>query len=188
MASIQDAWQWAVNKCNEANIGYSQPYRNQQTVNGITYYDCSSFINYALLAGGFSTPQYAPEHNAFTTFTMGAELLRLGFKKVTDGSMKPGDIGVRNDSTMEHTEMIYQVAADGKSAQWMGAHSPNVPLADQVSITPAWVAQWFTDVYRYEDGAEPGPGPEPTPKPKPGPKLTPEMMYIPNVYRNPYRL
>ena len=53
MASIQTAYEWAIEKCNAPNIGYSQANRMEKTVNGITYYDCSSFIWFALKAGGF---------------------------------------------------------------------------------------------------------------------------------------
>lgn len=42
MPSIQQAYNWAVETCANENVGYSQEYRNQQTVKGITYYDCSS--------------------------------------------------------------------------------------------------------------------------------------------------
>lgn len=156
MPSITKAWTWARDTCNRANVGYSQTYRNQQTVGGITYYDCSSFINFALLAGGFTTPSYAPSHNSFTTWTEPAELMRLGFKKVTDGTLKVGDIGVSNTSSMQHTEMVYAVS--GNLGQWMGAHTDSYALADQVSITSAWVGNWFTDLYRYEgedEGTEP---------------------------------
>ena len=52
MPDINKAYSWAIQTCNAPNVGYSNAYRNQQTVGGITYYDCSSFINYALLAGG----------------------------------------------------------------------------------------------------------------------------------------
>ena len=51
MPDINAAYTWAVNCCNLPNVGYNNDYRNQRTVNGITYYDCSSFINYALLFG-----------------------------------------------------------------------------------------------------------------------------------------
>lgn len=153
MPSIQDAWQWAVNTCNASNVGYSQAYRNQQTVNGITYYDCSSFINYALLAGGFSTPSYAPDHNAFTTYSEPTVLSNLGFHRVTDGTLKAGDIGVSNNSRQQHTEMIYAVNNSGTAAQWMGAHSPNYALDRQVSIGTYWSANWFDTLWRYENGA-----------------------------------
>ena len=53
MPDINRSYSWAINTCNADNVGYSQSYRNQKTVNGITYYDCSSFIWYALKAGNF---------------------------------------------------------------------------------------------------------------------------------------
>ena len=34
--NIQVSYQWAIDTCNKKNVGYSQTYRNQQTVNGIT--------------------------------------------------------------------------------------------------------------------------------------------------------
>lgn len=159
MPSITDAWQWAVNTCNASNVGYSQSYRNQQIVNGITYYDCSSFINYTLLAGGFSTPSYAPDHNAFTTWSEPTVLKNLGFTQVTDGTLKAGDIGVSNNSSMQHTEMVY--AIDGNRGQWMGAHTDAYALANQVSITTYWSTNWFDQLWRYGDGAEGTDTPDP---------------------------
>ena len=159
MPSITEAWKWAVNTCNAPNVGYSESYRNQQTVNGITYYDCSSFINYALLAGGFSTPGYAPDHNAFTTWSESTVLSNLGFKRVTDGTLKAGDIGVSNNSTMKHTEMVYTV--DGNKGQWMGAHTDVYAFPNQVSITDYWSTNWFDELWRYNDGAEGGSDPYP---------------------------
>lgn len=175
MPHIDTAWKWAVNTCEANNVGYSQAYRNAQTVNGITYYDCSSFINYALLAGGFSTPGYAPNSNAFTTWSMGQVLLNLGFHKVTDGSLKPGDIGVSNNSSMQHTEMVYQVSSDGKTAQWMGAHTDSYSLPNQVSITSYWSKLWFDTLYRYENGAT---GSDPTPEDKPNTGLRVSVYVI----------
>ena len=129
MLDINKAYSWAIQTCNANNVGYSQSYRNQQTVGGITYYDCSSFINYALLAGGFETPKYAPNHNAFTTATEANELIRLGFVEVdANGEYKAGDIGLSSG----HTEMCYQ-GGQGKGI-FMGAHTPNASLNNQVSI------------------------------------------------------
>lgn len=148
MPDINLAYQWAIEICNAPNIGYSQAYRNQQTVDGITYYDCSSFINYSINAGGFITPDYAPDHNAFTTFTMGAVLLSLGFVRHQPSEpWLPGDILVRNNAYGEHTEMVY------RDRYTMGAHGTGYPLADQVSIkdTPSNPATW-DDCYRYEGG------------------------------------
>lgn len=174
---MQAVLEWVYNTCNRADVGYSQTYRNQQTVNGITYYDCSSFINYALLAGGASTPSYAPNNNAFVTWNMGAELERLGFKVVTDGTLKAGDIGVSNNATSQHTEICYTTNGNN-IGQWAGAHSPYVPLQDQVSITPAWRGNWFDVLYRYEWEA-PDPPPEPTPTKK---KMPLWMMINPYLY------
>lgn len=155
MPNINLAYTWAINTCNAPNIGYSQTYRNQRTVNGVTYYDCSSFINYALLAGGFSTPSYAPSHNAFTTVTEGSALTGLGFTEYdTDSSFvwKAGDIGWKSG----HTEMCYQ-GGTGK-AIFMGAHTSNATLANQVSIgsssgNSSYVRSDFTKCYRYSDEA-----------------------------------
>lgn len=152
MPSINSAYTWAVNCCNAPNVGYSNIYRNQQTVNGITYYDCSSFINYALLAGGWSTPQYAPSHNAFVTYPDMYNILpQLGFTRVTDGIIKPGDIGLSET----HTEMCYQGGVG--SAIFMGAHTSNAPLSGQVSIGSssgdATYKKTFPTIWRYGEGA-----------------------------------
>lgn len=145
MPNLNGAYNWAIQKCNEQNIGYSQAYRNQQTVNGITYYDCSSFINYALLAGGWSTPQYAPNNNAFTTYTQASVLTSLGWEEVSaTGEYKPGDIGL-SDS---HTEMCY-TGGQG-SGVFMGAHTDEAPLADQVSINN--FTQSFPRLFRFGGG------------------------------------
>lgn len=152
---LNKAFTWAVQTCNAPNIGYSQAYRNQRTVNGITYYDCSSFINYSLLAGGWSTPNYAPNHNAFTTSSMISELLALGFKEVpADGDLLPGDVGWRTG----HTEMCYK-GGKGKGV-FMGAHTDNASLANQVSIgssggNPNYESSW-SRVFRYGDGGASG--------------------------------
>lgn len=146
MPDINRAYSWMIETCNAPRVGYSQAYRNQQTVGGITYYDCSSSINYALLAGGFETPLYAPTRNAFTTVSMGAELIRLGFVEVpASGIILPGDIGWKHG----HTEMCYEGGTG--SGIFMGAHTDNAPLADQVSIAFGIQARW-SKIYRYGDG------------------------------------
>ena len=65
MPDIQKAYNWAIGTCNAPNVGYSQAYRNQRTVNGITYYDCSSFIWYALMAGDFQVVYMAVYHRQY---------------------------------------------------------------------------------------------------------------------------
>lgn len=151
MPNIDRAYSWAIATCNAPNVGYSQNYRNQRTVNDITYYDCSSFINYALLAGGFDTPTYAPNNNAFTTYTEADVLLSLGFNEVlSTGEYLAGDIGLSSG----HTEMCYS-GGQGKGV-FMGAHTSNAILANQVSIgssdgNPDYQRS-FTRLFRYGSG------------------------------------
>ena len=152
---LKMAYDWAIKTCNEPNVGYSQAWRNAQVVNGVTYYDCSSFINYALLAGGYKTPGYAPNSNAFTTFTMGDVLLALGARRLSPNeAWKAGDILVANNETAEHTEMVYSGGAKGQGGVTMGAHTDDASLPNQVSInnyisTPTSPIRW-DDLYRLE--------------------------------------
>lgn len=152
MPNFDDFYTWCINCCNSANVGYSQEYRNQRTINGITYYDCSSFVNYALLAGGWQTPGYAPNHNAFTTSTMVNVILNLeGWSEVNaSADYRAGDIGWK----VGHCEVCYQGGV-GKGI-FMGAHTANATLANQVSIgsskgDPTYQRS-FTRLFRYEDG------------------------------------
>lgn len=134
MATISGAHEWAVNECNKPNVGYNQDYRNQQTVDGITYYDCSSFIFYALKAGGFDViGAQGGSTWPFTTYTMGAVLTVLGFTRYTNINIPwySGDILLLPDDTPTvhaHTMMCYQ------GRRLMGARNSYVPLAEQVSI------------------------------------------------------
>lgn len=148
---INKAYQWAINTCNAPNVGYSMntSWREGLTVNGITYYDCSSFIFYALKNGGFPV-----SGSAFTTRSMIPILLNLGFtEKPIGGEWVAGDILWRSG----HTEMVYQ----GGIAQGytMGAHTDEFPLAEQVSIytSPSPAGDWQR-LFRYGNGATGGYG------------------------------
>lgn len=157
MPDLNRMFSWAVTTCNAPNIGYSQTYRNARTVNGITYYDCSSFVNYALLAGGFSTPGYAPKNNAFTTYTEAEELLRLGFVEVqATGIYLPGDIGLAT----AHTEICYKGGTG--NGVFMGAHTSNAALPYQVSIGSSSggteYRRSFPRLFRYGSGGASGYG------------------------------
>lgn len=147
MASIQTAYEWAIEKCNAPNIGYSQANRMEKTVNGITYYDCSSFIWFALKAGGFDVVKANGGSTwAFTTGTMANALRLLGFIKMgTAQPWKPGDVLIRTG----HTEMAFD------SNHTMGAHSSKVPLEQQVSINsnPSSASSWL-ELWRYGGGAK----------------------------------
>ena len=143
MPSISAAYQWAINTCNNPNVGYSTIYREQETVNGITYYDCSSFIWYALQAGGF--PLTPPP---FTTADMVGILLSIGFVNVDiHGQWMAGDIIWKPG----HTEMVY-TGGTGQGIS-MGAHSDSLPLADQVSINSYYSTDaGYTYLLRYSGG------------------------------------
>lgn len=152
MPSLDASYSWAINTCNAPNVGYSQAYRNQQTVDGVTYYDCSSFIWYALQAGGFDVltayrtavgEEYSG--NAITTSTERAFLLALGFVEVPiGGSWSAGDILWRSG----HTEMVYQ--GGNASGITMGAHTANALFPNQVSINDhtSYASSW-SRLYRF---------------------------------------
>ena len=152
MPDINTAYSWSITTCNAPNVGYSQDYRNQRTVNGITYYDCSSFIWYALKAGGFDVEAaylaalgYAYSGNAITTSAERAWLTALGFTQQNiNGTWQAGDILWRSG----HTEMVYTGGTG--SGVTMGAHSAGYSLAKQVSINDhtSYASSW-TSLWRY---------------------------------------
>lgn len=159
MPDINASYRWAVATCNDPNVGYPDlathpEWRNQVTVDGITYYDCSSFIWYALIAGGFDcVTAHGGNTWPFVTSEMDTVLHNLGFTEVPlTGEILPGDIGVHNrGSAGGHTEMCYR----GGTAQgiFMGAHGHWRPLADQVSINASitYGTNW-EKIYRYQGG------------------------------------
>lgn len=157
MPDINLAYKWAIDTCNAPKVGYSQAYRNENTVGGITYYDCSSFIWYALKAGDFPITEayqkvmgFAYSGNAIVTAYEQPWLKELGFvQQDINGKWERGDILWRPG----HTEMVY-TGGTGEGVT-MGAHTANTTLANQVSIngaaTPA--SKWST-LWRYP-GDEP---------------------------------
>lgn len=161
MANLNKSYSWAIQTCNAPNVGYSQSYRNQQTIGGITYYDCSSFIWYALINGGFDCVNANGGNSwPFTTYTMAGVLENLGFHSIdVQGEWKDGDIGI----SASHTEMVYKGQIGGGIC--MGAHTANATLANQVSIgsssgNPDYVSTYsrFPVVYRFGDGGASGYG------------------------------
>ncbi len=159
MPSIQQAYNYCVDACNSPTVGYSQDYRNKRTINGITYYDCSSLMWYSLLAGGFDCVTANGGGTwPFTTYTMPTVLSRLGFTQLSPTvPWLAGDIGLNSG----HTEMVYQPSPNGGGI-CMGAHTNTVPLANQVSIgssggNPTWVSEpsRWTSIWRYGNGADP---------------------------------
>lgn len=147
MGNINTAYQWCINACNATNIGYSQAYRKGQTVNGITYYDCSSFISKALTVASFYTI-----NPWFSTATMKKYLTQAGFKEYNPSKVAwiPGDILLTVSGG--HTEMCYKGGAIGDGGITMGGHTDGVPLNDQVSInTTPTHPTYYEYLYRYGD-------------------------------------
>lgn len=136
---INKAYQWAIETCNAPNVGYSMEHRYQETINGITYYDCSSFVWYALYNGGFINIG----QSAFTTYYMEAILSQAGFTVLNAGEVEwlPGDILLGRYGTYQgitdyqHTEMVYQGTGNIGEGYLMGAHGADgITLPNQVSI------------------------------------------------------
>lgn len=141
------AYQWIVDRCNAPDVGYNQDYRNEQTVNGITYYDCSSLIFYGLGHAGFEVNLTAWP---FTTESMPTILKNLGFEEIilpddyTNFKFQKGDILWIHDTSLgghQHTEMMYD------DTHSMGAHSKYLPLPDQVSINTYTV--WESTIHYW---------------------------------------
>lgn len=148
--SLTGAFSWSVAKCNANDVGYSQAYRNERTVDGITYYDCSSFIWYALLHNGWDCVSANWGSTwPFTTSSMPYILPELGFVQVDQNAIwKPMDIVL---TPGVHTEFVH-TGGMGQGIT-MGAHTDALPLADQVSINTNYtVAGTFSQLWRYTTG------------------------------------
>lgn len=183
-ASIQQAFDWEYNRCtNDYNsLGYSLSNRNEVTISGITYYDCSSFQWYGLKYGGFDVESayltamgYAYSNNAITTQYMaeGANgrtgwLPALGFVEVPiTGEWLPGDIVWRGAGYLGHAyghcEMVYEGGTG--SGKTMGAHgdaADGYPAGQQVTKnTFTSYASSYEKLFRY-GAVPPGPGPTPS--------------------------
>lgn len=144
MPDINAAYRWCIDQCNNPNVGYWMDHRYQETIDGITYYDCSSFMWYSLVdGGGFVLPS-----PAFVTGTMLQVLSNAGFNIITGPGAGticyPGDILWHNHGAAGgHTEMVF--AGGTGTARTMGAHGRNgIPLQNQVSINSGYVL--FSDV------------------------------------------
>lgn len=136
---INKAYTWAIETCNAPNVGYSMDFRYQQTIGGITYYDCSSFVWYALKAGGFINIG----DSAFITYYMQDILTNAGFTLLNAGQEKwlAGDIVLGKYQyyngilDYQHTEMVYQGTDNIGEGYLMGAHGADgIALPNQVSI------------------------------------------------------
>ena len=156
-------WSWAVNECTRGNVAYWQHYpeRNQQTINGITYYDCSSFLFFACwLGGGLDvgalgynsnlSDYHNGSANAWNVTMMINSLTYAGFVQY-DPRTEPWQAGDILAKTRTHTEICY-----APPTQTMGAHS----TAGGVSINNYQTGLNYYDVLLRWPGATP-PGPTP---------------------------
>ena len=163
--SIQGMYDWSVYECNRTDVAYSQTYRNQQTVNGITYYDCSSFTFFAAWLGGgldVGSLGYSTNINDYHNGTANAwtvnSMIRA-IRSLTDwqqldpqtDAWQEGDILAKTNT---HCEICYL-----PPRQTMGAHS----TAGGVSINQYQTSLSYYDVILRYVGT---PGPHP-----PGPTL-----------------
>ena len=158
--SVQGMYDWAVNECTRGNVAYNQQLRNQQTVNGITYYDCSSFLFFACWLGGglnvgalgYSTDLDAYHQgraNAWVVTSMLRSLSYVSGFQQFDPRTEPWQAGDILAKTRTHCEICY-----APPRQTMGAHS----TAGGVSINPYQSSIDYYDVLvRYTD--IPGPTP-----------------------------
>lgn len=156
MPNLNKSFQWWINTCNAPRIAYSQRYRNQVYLPNydVTCYDCSSFIWYGLLDGGFDcVGANNGDSWPFWTGSMAEVLIRLGFTQLRASGTAPmkGDILWRTG----HTEAVYDIdQSNPRILQSMGAHNygppvhpdlGNTPLPDQVSING-----WFDSVGEWD--------------------------------------
>lgn len=176
---LQAAYNWIEAQCNAANVRYDQTYRNMRTVNGLTYFDCSSLMFFGLwLGGGFDVGLYGysetltdytnptPGHwaNAWTVQTMEPILVSSGWVDVRldmPEEWLPGDILIKYNQW--HTEMVY---SPQPNLMQMGARTSKLPDADQVSIHTLSTG-YYDRILR--DPTQPAPTPGPGPGPHPGP-------------------
>ena len=86
---VQAAYNWAIRTCQATNVGYaggSAPdavpasWRDMQLHDGKRYCDCSSFIWFAVIAGGLDLASISGSSWPFVTYNMGGILTQAGFR------------------------------------------------------------------------------------------------------------
>ena len=172
MFSLQGMYDWSINQCVAPRVGYNQFYRNQITVDGITYYDCSSFTFFAVwLGGGYDVGQlgfpndlnlyHTRQANAWVVSSSERYLPLIGFTcyQMSEAYPEPGDIMIK---IATHTEICYS----REPFVTMGARNSHLDLADQVAVHSSDMGYWDR-FWRYGDTPpEPRPPVPPTPHEK----------------------
>ena len=164
--NVQGMYDWAVHECQRTDVAYSQSYRNQQTVRGITYYDCSSFVFFAMWLGGglnvgqlgFSTninDYHNGNANAWVVTSMVntyiPQIAGFEYFDPTVEGWRAGDILAKTNVERErrHTEICYT-----PPTRTMGAHN----TANGVSINSYETGTSYYNVLIRWTGS-PGPVP-----------------------------
>lgn len=111
--------------CDDPNVQYSQPLRGQ-TVDGITYWDCSSFAKHCYEVAGLSIVDITgPQYN---------QVANEGGKIITQSEAMPGDLVFWGKGDACHHVAIY--AGDGYYYAANGRDGK--AAADQVSYCPLY--------------------------------------------------
>lgn len=166
--SVAAMWAWAVDRITNYSCAYTQslevspgaPYgkRNMGYVDGKYWFDCASFVYFALIGGGFPAGDYyGSGHYAPNVTGLVGILPQMGFTSypAASSTWQAGDILIKYRT---HTEICY-----APPSRTMGAHS----TAGGVTINAGDSTKSYYDVlFRYEEG----PGPDP-PGPQPGPTV-----------------
>lgn len=162
--SLEGMLTWAANMASRPDVGYSQTYRSYQTYNGITYFDCSSFVFFAMWLGGgldvgglgydtnLAHYQSIPRTAFCPALSYDIRIFNtIGCERVSLDSSQwhPGDFIIK---TRTHIEMVYSV----NPLQAVGARSSGYPLVDQVAIH-SFDPSYYDMVYRYHGDVPPTP-------------------------------
>lgn len=155
---------WAASMAARADVGYSQQYRSYQTFNGITYFDCSSFVFFAMWLGGgldvgslgydtnLAHYQSIPRTAFCPALSYDIRIFEaIGCQQVSldPSNWQPGDFLVK---TRTHIEMCYSLSP----LQQVGARTDSLPLADQVAIH-SLSGGYYDQVWRYPGAVPPVP-------------------------------
>lgn len=105
--------------CDDPNVGYSEAYRNQ-TINGKTYYDCSSFTKHCYAAAGINLDDITNPQWAQVQSSRGGKVIDLA-------DALPGDLVFWFNGSD-----CYHVAIYAGSNSIYAASTDNKPFADQV--------------------------------------------------------
>ena len=133
--SINDMLNWAETIANNDKYLYKQGSAHGVSWNyDGNYFDCSSFVSFALHNGGYDL------ETQFSTANQKNELEDLGFNiiKFDKSKLKKGDIIFYNLNGQGHTEIVYNT----NPLQLVGATTDSNPVSEQISIHNFYNSEW----------------------------------------------